>query len=186
MYTEYLYHSGIQGMKWGIRRYQNPDGTWTEAGKARYGHSSSFVSDKDPYMPKGVKIDGETKESDRRDAERRRKSGVKEEQSYDSRKARKEAKKQIRKDAKNRHTMSDEELDEKIKRLKKEKELKDLTDKDVNEGKAYTKEILKDTGKRVIPAVATVTALYLGKEFVKSGKAAELTSDIYKYVVKKK
>lgn len=31
-----LYHAGIKGMKWGIRRYQNPDGTLTEAGKARY------------------------------------------------------------------------------------------------------------------------------------------------------
>jgi hypothetical protein len=31
-----LYHSGIRGMKWGIRRYQNDDGTLTEAGKARY------------------------------------------------------------------------------------------------------------------------------------------------------
>ena len=184
MYTEYLYHSGIQGMKWGIRRYQNPDGTWTEAGKARYGHSSSIRSEEN-YRPKGAMTDGVTKESSRRDAERRKKLGAIEESS-DIRKARKEAKKRIRKDVKNRHTMSDEELDEKIKRLKKEKELKDLTDKDVNEGKAYTKEILKDTGKRVIPAVATVTALYLGKEFVKSGKAAELTSDIYKYVVKKK
>lgn len=31
-----LKHSGILGMKWGIRRYQNPDGTLTSAGKARY------------------------------------------------------------------------------------------------------------------------------------------------------
>ena len=28
-----LYHHGIKGMKWGIRRFQNPDGTYTEAGK---------------------------------------------------------------------------------------------------------------------------------------------------------
>lgn len=34
-----LYHHGIKGQKWGIRRYQNPDGTWTKAGKDRYGDS---------------------------------------------------------------------------------------------------------------------------------------------------
>lgn len=32
-----LTHHGIKGQKWGQRRFQNDDGTWTEAGKARYG-----------------------------------------------------------------------------------------------------------------------------------------------------
>lgn len=31
-----LQHSGIKGMKWGVRRYQNKDGTLTDAGKKRY------------------------------------------------------------------------------------------------------------------------------------------------------
>ena len=35
-----LYHDGIKGMKWGIRRYQNYDGTLTEEGKRRYNKGS--------------------------------------------------------------------------------------------------------------------------------------------------
>lgn len=31
-----LYHSGVKGMKWGVRRYQNKDGSLTPAGKKRY------------------------------------------------------------------------------------------------------------------------------------------------------
>lgn len=32
----YLEHHGIHGQKWGLRRYQNPDGTLTPAGRERY------------------------------------------------------------------------------------------------------------------------------------------------------
>ena len=32
---EVLYHHGVKGMKWGIRRYQNKDGSLTPAGKQR-------------------------------------------------------------------------------------------------------------------------------------------------------
>lgn len=34
---EYLYHHGIKGQKWGVRNYQNPDGSLTEEGRIRYG-----------------------------------------------------------------------------------------------------------------------------------------------------
>lgn len=33
---DFLEHHGVKGQKWGIRRYQNTDGTLTEAGKQRY------------------------------------------------------------------------------------------------------------------------------------------------------
>ena len=35
-WNDELCHYGIKGQKWGIRRYQNPDGTLTEQGKAKY------------------------------------------------------------------------------------------------------------------------------------------------------
>ena len=33
--TYYLYHHGIKGQKWGVRRFRNADGTLTAAGKKR-------------------------------------------------------------------------------------------------------------------------------------------------------
>lgn len=40
---ESLAHYGIMGQKWGIRRFQNEDGTLTDAGKKRYGSSLDEV-----------------------------------------------------------------------------------------------------------------------------------------------
>ena len=43
-----LAHSGIKGMRWGVRRFQNPDGTLTDLGKRRYGNPE----DADPDLAK--------------------------------------------------------------------------------------------------------------------------------------
>lgn len=46
---EYISHHGILGQKWGIRRYQNADGTLTPEGKARYGEREAIIN---PTMSK--------------------------------------------------------------------------------------------------------------------------------------
>lgn len=45
-WKEELYHHGILGQKWGVRRFQNSDGTYTAEGKARRNDSSEGSSRK--------------------------------------------------------------------------------------------------------------------------------------------
>ena len=39
-----LTHHGIKGQKWGLRRFQNPDGSLTPAGRERYGSKGESIS----------------------------------------------------------------------------------------------------------------------------------------------
>ena len=44
MLASELYHHGILGQKWGVRRFQNADGSLTEEGKKRYGDNGIEVN----------------------------------------------------------------------------------------------------------------------------------------------
>ena len=44
-----LYHHGIKGQRWGVRRYQNPDGTLTDAGKRRAARQERWKASGEKY-----------------------------------------------------------------------------------------------------------------------------------------
>ena len=49
-----LYHHGIKGQKWGVRRYQNKDGTLTSAGKKRKKETSNSSSEESKARTKKI------------------------------------------------------------------------------------------------------------------------------------
>lgn len=50
-----LTHAGVKGMRWGVRRYQNKDGSLTPAGKNRYNRMSEDAKTAASLKKKSVK-----------------------------------------------------------------------------------------------------------------------------------
>jgi len=67
-YRNYIAHFGVKGMKWGVRRFQNSNGSYTSAGKRRYG-----VGDGKSYSSVGSRGNGRTAATPEQKAARRAK-----------------------------------------------------------------------------------------------------------------
>ena len=80
----------------------------------------------------------------------------------------KRAIKQRKKDLKQRRTLTDEEIKQRIERIKLEKQFKEITEDDIAPGRNATKKVLSDAGKKVLGTVAVGASLYLIKAAVEA------------------
>lgn len=137
-----LGHSGIKGQKWGIRRYQNEDGSLTEEGKKRYGTPETYRA----VAKEASSLEEATKGAS---------SAVSTAASIINTQR---GSKAIRKDYSN---LSDKELQEKINRLNLERAYGDLSGdtKYVKTGKEKAREILQTVGATLAVA-STAVAIY--------------------------
>ena len=131
-YSDELYHFGIKGQKWGIRRYQNEDGTLTEAGKKRY-RVESIEEYRKRELESGKNVSNELGNSIRNASDIVRRS-------------RNKAASKVEKSVKD---MSDEELRRKINRIQLERQYSMLTSSDKTSGRDKALRVLETTGSVV-------------------------------------
>lgn len=155
-YSNELYHWGIKGMKWGVRRYQNTDGTLTPAGQKRYERDQRENAGK----KKGNKVGAA--DPDRwvkEDMERSKKlTDASSHMTNELKKINDSAVKNTPKTKMDLSNMSDKELRDQINRAFLEKQYNDMfAPQTTSKGREYAGKVLETAG-----SVLAVTSSALG------------------------
>lgn len=141
MENDVLIHWGVKGMKWGVRRYQNSDGSLTPAGKKRYSDGMNFVER----------------------AKAKKKAKQRAENLKKARAVKAERKEKLSKDKLSIKEMTDKEIQDRINRLEMEKKyaslVKESRSLQMPRGKKFIEKYLDSTVDRVADqAAADLTA----------------------------
>ena len=104
---EYLAHHGTKGQRWGVRRFQNPDGSLTAAGKLRYSVGNGGRSIRKKVDPKSA---AKLKKRQVKEAAKLKRLKIKEAAKNEKRKEKLEKKKSHMTNEEYVKTLSDEEL----------------------------------------------------------------------------
>lgn len=152
-----LYHHGILGQKWGVRRYQNADGTLTSEGRER------MLAKARKYESKANTTIGESYNAKLKRAKlnQKAKDARYEVKKSDLKKARlKKSENSAKRSVKD---MNDEELRREIARAKLENEYSQLHPKQVSAGQKFASYVFK---RMILPSATSVGTAY----FTKVGK----------------
>lgn len=170
MYSNELYHHGTKGMKWGVRRYQNTDGSLTNAGKSRYARDAR-EKEFNKYDESSGKYYKQSKKNGRTDLEFDAKRYAKEDTErtkrlVDSgRNLSNDLKRSVDTSSKNRKVpkmdlsnMTDQEMREQINRAMLERQYNDIFNpQKESKGREYASRTLETAGN-----VLAVTSSALG------------------------
>ena len=154
-YSDELWHFGIRGQKWGLRRYQNPDGTLTSLGKIHYGASKALKAT-GKAVGTGAKAFGKGAEKVAKGVG----TGVKRTAGHVGDKI----------TAKHKWMLSDEQLQKKIARAEMEKKYKDMLEQSKNKvssGRRTIGEILQNSAKTVASTLVSAGAHKLADKLFK-------------------